>query len=248
MDVDGPMGRVPGLLYMPSRHGVELPVVLLGHGGGSGKDDPRWQETGRFLAATATVAVLCIDAPFHGERAFQDGAGTDTGRAVRRALADPGTALNVAADWRAALGHLRGLDVDLDRLGYFGFSMGTMLGVPVCAELDVRAAVFAGGGVFDPSVVTRFITETDPARIDQEVKQFETRSRLLLDAASRLGKTEILQIIMLDDEVFTVGGMLELFAAFNGPKRIAAWPGGHDALPREALEFAAWFLSRTLTF
>lgn len=227
---------------------ARLPVVLLGHGGGSGKDDPRWQETGRFLAANVTAAVLCIDAPFHGERALPDGPGTDTARAVRRALADPTTALNLAADWRAALQELREIDVvQVDRLGYFGFSMGTMLGVSVCAELGVRAAVFAGGGVFDPAVVSRFIADTDPTGIGQETRQLETRSRLLLDAAAKLDGTEILQLVMLDDEVFNIDGALKLFSAFSGPKRIAAWSGGHDALPGEALEFAAWFLSRTLT-
>lgn len=248
VDVEGPTGPVPGVVYMPAVHVARLPVVLLGHGGGSGKDDPRWQEAGGFLAAHVAAAVLCIDAPFHGERAIPDGPGTDTARAVRRALAEPTTAVNLAADWRAALRPLRQVDgVEVDRLGYFGFSMGTVLGVSVCAELDVRAAVFAGGGVFDPAVVGRFIAGSDPTEIAQETRQFETRSRLLLDAAAKLDGTEILQLVMLDDEVFNIDGALELFAAFSGPKRMAAWPGGHDALPGEALEYAAWFLSRTLS-
>lgn len=246
VEVDGATGPVPGVVFTPTDLAVELPVVMLGHGGGTGKDDPRWQSTGRLLAETVPAAVLCIDAPLHGERSLAAAAPLDAGREIRRALSDPITAVNLAADWRAALDELRGLDgVRVDRRGYFGFSMGTMLGVPVCADLDVRVAVFAGGGVFDPSIVSRFLTTTDPAEIEQETKQLATRSRLLVEAAARLERSEILQLVMLDDAVFSLDDALQLFNAFPGSKRLAAWPGGHDDLPPDALELAAWFLSQT---
>ncbi|HEX2850440.1 MAG TPA: hypothetical protein VHN98_07795 [Acidimicrobiales bacterium] len=240
---DGPTGPVPALLHAPSA-AAPMPVVLLGHGGGGAKDDAGWQAVARFLAVEVPAAVLCIDGPFQGERSPRDG--PDRDRRIRRALADPATATNLAGDWRAALDRLAGVrDLRDGDLGYFGYSMGTMLGVPVCADLPVRAAVFAAGGVFGDDVM-RFVDEPDPALAEIEAQQFRTRSALVLEAAARLADVDVLQLCMSRDDVFPMTGALELFAAFPGPKRLVAWDGRHIEMPHEALDLAAWFLRRTL--
>lgn len=243
---DGPAGAVPGLLHLPARS-VDVPIVMLGHGGGGGKDDPRWQAVARFLSLGIPAAVLCIDGPFHGERAL-NADGVDRDRLIRRALADPATVECFTGDWRAALDHVSNVEgVRLDDLGYVGFSMGTMLGVPVCAGLGgVRAAVFGVGGVFGAEVM-RFVSETDVALIEKEADQFRRRGEMVVQGASRLADVDVLQLSMSGDEVFSMEGALSMFAAFPGPKRFVAWEGGHTELPHEALELAVWFLSRALS-
>ncbi|MGH9212476.1 MAG: hypothetical protein ACRD2C_17640 [Acidimicrobiales bacterium] len=187
------------------------------------------------------------DGPFHGERPPVHGQAGAQDRLIRRGLVDPATITNFTDDWRAALDEVSSIDGLRPRdLGYVGFSMGTMLGVPVCAGLDaVRAAVFGVGGVFGPNVL-RFVDESDPARLAQEEEQFRVRGQMVVDSAARLAGVDVLQLAMAQDEVFSVDGTLELFAAFPGPKRIVAWEGGHTSLPHEALELSSWFLSRAL--
>ncbi len=60
-DTDG----VPARLYEPE--GAEG-LLLLGHGGASSKDEPRFVELGRRYAEDTGLAVVCIDIVGHGER------------------------------------------------------------------------------------------------------------------------------------------------------------------------------------
>src|SRR4051812_25077573 len=57
---------VPAKLYDP---GDARGLLLLGHGGGSTKDDDLMVSLGRELAEGTRLRVVCIDAVGHGERA-----------------------------------------------------------------------------------------------------------------------------------------------------------------------------------
>jgi pimeloyl-ACP methyl ester carboxylesterase len=103
IEAEGPTGIVPGLLHMPAHVIEPVPLVMLGHGGGGDKDQAQWQSLARFIARRVPAAVLCIDAPAHGERAPRhDDIGQNI-REIRRAVTDPATAESFIADWRAAI-------------------------------------------------------------------------------------------------------------------------------------------------
>jgi pimeloyl-ACP methyl ester carboxylesterase len=247
IEADGPTGMVPGVLYMPADVTAPVPLVMLGHGGGGGKDQPQWQSVGRFIARRVPSAVLCIDGPAHGERAPQHDDMRANFEEIRTAILDPDTAENVIDDWRASLAIARDVEgVDPTQLAYVGFSMGTMFGIPACAAIGVRAAVFGVGGVPREKTVAEIIQrqEPDAARLADDEAKTAARGRLVLDRAAQLVDTEVLQLNMTKDQIFPMEGALQLFDVFPGPKRFAAWEGGHTELPREAMEYAVSFLGR----
>ena len=77
-------------------------------------------------------------------------------------------------------------------LGYAGFSMGALYGLSIVADLpDVRAAMFALGGVID----------------DRRA----ARNAKVRDGASRLGDREVLMCNMTRDEHFPIVGAIDVF-------------------------------------
>lgn len=253
IEVAGESGPVPALLWTPERNARPGPLLLLGHGGEGSKDAERYQGLARFFARRVPAAVLMIDGPAHGERAPRTGAPLDRFREVRRTLADPRTAAQMARDWGAALAAARCVDgLGSAPVGYFGLSMGTLLGVPSVAALpEVRAAVFALGGLPRETGVAAVARAAgapeEVARIMAEEDAPGVRGRVLLEATAQLGEREILLLNMDGDEAFPMEGALRFFRAIPGPKRMGVWKGGHMDLPREALELAADFLRERLT-
>jgi pimeloyl-ACP methyl ester carboxylesterase len=117
---------IPAKLYDP---GDARGLLLLGHGGGSTKDEPRFVEVGRQLAEGTGLSVVCIDAVLHGERA--------TGEDVRKE-----NATQMIADWRAVADELG------NAVAYVGFSMGMLYGAPTVAAMpEIKAAVLGVGGI-----------------------------------------------------------------------------------------------------
>jgi dienelactone hydrolase len=249
---EGPTGPVPALLVGVGDAKAPRPLVLLGHGGGGSKDQPRMGQLAERFATALGAAVLLVDGPVHGQRAPDIDDAEERFRTVRRTLSDPATPGRMAEDWRAAIAHARGLaDLADSPAGYVGFSMGTLLGVPTVAAIDeIRAAVFGLGGLVRsggvPDVARAAGLDERVARIIAEEDDPEARNRAVRDAAVRLGDRQVLMLNMTLDEAFPVDGALELFALFPGPKRMALWEGGHLELPAEAIDLAVRFLARHL--
>ncbi len=127
-------GGVPGKLYDP---GEARGVLLLGHGGGGSKDTEPFVGLGRQLAEGTGLAVACIDAVHHGERAD----GTD----VRTTMGSPKNAAQMVADWRTTADALSSIG---PTVAYVGFSMGMLYGAPTVAAMpEIKAAVFGVGGI-----------------------------------------------------------------------------------------------------
>ena len=128
-------GGIPGAIWVPDGPARDLPLVLLGHGGGQHKRSPGLVARARRYVTSCGFAVAAIDAPGHGDRP-----GTRPG-ADRAAQAVP--------EWQETLDAVQKLDwVDADGpVGYWGVSMGTALGLPFTAiEPRVKAAVFGLAG------------------------------------------------------------------------------------------------------
>jgi pimeloyl-ACP methyl ester carboxylesterase len=148
---------VPGLLWTPEGATGSRPLVLIGHGGSGHKRMEYVLSLARRLVRHRGWAACAIDGPGHGDR--QDAtwtapAGSGAGIPSEFLTSIAAGAESMTADWMATLAALRELDeVGDGPLGYWGLSMGTMLGVPfVAATPDVRVAVLGLMGNFDPSL------------------------------------------------------------------------------------------------
>lgn len=221
---------VPGLLWTPaelSPGSGPVPLVALGHGASRDKTQDVVVALARRLVRHHQVAALAIDGPVHGERRASAGASPQVvflEFAQRWAAEGDAMTDQMVADWRAALDAVASLpEVDGERLGYWGLSMGTILGLPlVAAEPRMQAAVLGLCGLTGP-----------------------TRERLARDA-QRIG-VPVLFIVQWHDELFPRDTAFALFDALaSADKRLHASPGEHGAVPAEELDHAEAFLAARL--
>lgn len=225
-DVRGAGGLVPGILWTPADAIGPRPLVLVGHGGGGNKRMPYVLSLARRLVRHAGYAVAAIDGPGHGDRA-----GTpmveespDAGIPSTFFTQVAAAASAVTDDWTTTLQELRKLDeVGHGPLGYWGLSMGTMLGAPfVAATSDVRCAVLGLMGTFadDNPWVTAAPALTCP----------------------------VLFLVQTDDELVPPTTALALFQAVgSADKRLHAHPGAHSAVPVEEIDASEAFFAQHLT-
>jgi dienelactone hydrolase len=213
---------VPGLLWTPEGASGPRPLVLVGHGGTSHKRSPYVLSLARRLVRHAGYAVAAIDAPHHGDRA-QDGDASllASPRRLREVVAEASGVMT--DDWTATYTSLQSLDeVGAGPLGYWGLSMGTMLGLPfVAATPDIRCAVLGLMGI---------LGQDDP-----------------WTAAAPAMEGPVLFLVQTDDELVPVDGAVGLFRAIGASdKRMHAHPGAHSAVPVEEMEASEAFFARHL--
>ena len=134
--------RVPGLLSLPEKEG-KIPCVVFLHGYGGNKDDIL---AGAGLIANEGYAVISIDAEYHGER-----------REGGKELYSPNVTDSVGGitqtviDLRRAVDYLETRpEIDLEKIGYAGGSMGGILGaifIGVEPRIKAAALIVAGGNM-----------------------------------------------------------------------------------------------------
>ena len=209
---------VPGVLWTPSES-ADGRLVMLGHGGMADKRAPYILALARWLARDHGVSAFAIDGPGHGER-LADGAKVD----FDAAWADPATSDDVVEDWYAALDAVRS-EVGNGPLGYWGLSMGTMMGVPVVAAPQgqaVDAALLGLMGLWGAN--------SDRLRAD----------------APRIG-CPVRFLLQWDDEIVPRQTALDLFNAIgSSDKALRAHPGRHQDVPPAQMRSSAKFLATGL--
>jgi len=217
----------PALLFVPRGDGP-LPLVLLGHGAHLSKDDAVMQVLARGFARGVPAGVALMDCPGHGERRPAASSDEEFERDVALRMRDPERDAALVADWLAVAAAARAAEPRLTgALGYAGFSMGALFGLSIVADLpEVRAAVFALGGVIDEAQVAR--------------------NAKVREGASRLGGREVLMLNMTRDEHFPIAGAIDVFETIPGAKRMGVWAGTHVDIPPEAIVLANQFFARTL--
>ena len=243
-----PSGPVPALLHAAEG---DAPLVLLGHGGNGGKDQPLMVRLAERMRDTIGVHVLAIDGPAHGERVPGSGPGEERLRAIRRVLNDPATSPQMVEDWRAAVVAARERVSVTGALGYIGFSMGTVFGIPTVAGIDeIGAAVFGIGGLFRQDSVGDLVRQAglgaDAARIIEEEERPEIRNRPILEGAAAIRDCEVLMLNTSKDESFAMDGVLQVFDAMTCSKRMMLWEARHSSLPPEAFSAGLSFLAHHL--
>ncbi len=220
--------RVPGRLLLPEGGEGPFPLILLAHGASGAKDAP-YMDSAAGPWARRGLAVASIDFPLHGERSeaklysllaaeFADPDRNRLGLAddfVRQSLADLTDALSAVC----------GCDeIDANRIGYAGFSLGSIIGAMFCsAEPRIRAAALAlgGAGLGGASL--------DPTR---DIARFAPRPILFVNAN--------------DDETIPREAALALSAAAAEPKQHLWFEGSHSQLPGQALKAMYQFFARHL--
>lgn len=223
--------RIPGILWSPADQAGKVPLVLMGHGGQSEKRNPNGLALARRFVRRHGIAVAAIDAIDHGERGpivpVDDPAGHPDYIALWKR---PDTFDRMVADWKATLDALVDLpEIDPARVGYWGLSMGTMLGLPfVAAEPRIKVAVLGLCGFTGPSAIRGRFGERHQAD------------------APRI-TCPVLFAVQWDDERFGRDGAFELFDLLGTKdKRLHAYPGLHAEVPPEGTDATREFLAARL--
>ncbi len=215
--------EIPGALWSPPEGvGEPLGLVLIGHGASGSKYQDYVRSLGRALAAGHRLAAAAIDGPVHGDRR------ADGGRDGQLAFLDFATRWSsdssltdeMVSDWQVTLDCLSSVDGLGGPVGYWGLSMGTILGLPLVApEKRISAAVLGLMGLTGP-----------------------TLDRIASDAPRV--SCPVLFLLQWSDELFPRQTGFELFDALGtADKTLHANPGGHGAVPSHEFATSASFLA-----
>ncbi|MGH9197750.1 MAG: alpha/beta hydrolase [Acidimicrobiia bacterium] len=216
---------VPGIVWTPENASGPRPLVLLGHGGSQHKRVPNILSLARRLVRHLGYAAAAIDGPMHGDRV--EGGHELTLTAVRDDLAGLSDEerrtlfRNMRADWSATIDALRELDeIGEGPTGYWGLSMGTVIGLPfVASEPRIDAAVLGLMGV-EPGAKPRSATTLE---------------------------IPVLFIVQWHDELVARERALALFDAIASKnKRMHVNPGAHSAVPAEEIQASEDFFEKYL--
>jgi dienelactone hydrolase len=157
--------RIPGLLVIPKGNSARYPLVMLLHGFNGSKsdwfepmnpDEPNVVPGARLLSAalvTAGFAVLALDLEYHGERAGEADYVSPPALIRDRPNAASDMVVHSTIDYRRVLEYVeRRVDLDEDRVGALGFSLGGhMTFILAAVESRVRVAVAWGTpGILGP--------------------------------------------------------------------------------------------------
>jgi dienelactone hydrolase len=200
------------------------PAVLLLHGFSSSKERMA-QGIGRPLLKRG-VASLALDLPYHGER------GTASGDLPKNPLALVGAWRSAVAESRAAVRWLAAQpEVDAERIGVLGYSLGGFLALMTAAdEPALKAVVLAAAGDLPDQTPYAALVRgvADPPR-----------------AARRLAGRPLLLVNGRRDTTTRPAQAERLFAAAQEPKTIMWYDGGHWP-PAAAIEGAAEWMAEQL--
>jgi dienelactone hydrolase len=225
--------RVPGYLTLPLGVTGRVPLVVAIHAGASSKD-AWWQiesfERGRLVTdrlLAANVAVLSLDAQFHGERS----AGNDF-ESFRTMWFDGKKftwvrdgIIQTVRDYRRALDYVATRpELDMSRVGVIGYSLGGMMSLYLTA-FDTRptATVACVAGVDEP-----WLYPIAP-----------------INLAANMGRIPLLLLAGRTDALATPAKMEALFAAIpTTQKRLRYFESGHRLPEAYADSATAWLITR----
>jgi len=217
---------IPGLLWTPVRAHGPRPLVLIAHGAGSSKAEGYVVALARRLVRHHGFAAAAIDGPVHGDRRADGGANGALAFLEFSQLwaGEPTMTDEMVADWQLTIDHLHALEeVGAGPTGWWGLSMGTILGLPVvAADRRIEVAVLGLMGLTGP-----------------------TRERIAKDAPAV--SCPVLFLVQRGDELFPLDTSLELFDALgSADKRLHLNLGHHGDVPLEEFDASEAFLARHL--
>jgi len=213
--------EVPGVYWTPTSGDADR-LVLLGHGGGANKHADYIVQIAQGLCGLG-IAAMAIDGPGHGDRPGADQWDSDDRSTFApRWQSDGGTA-GMLADWNAAHDFIES-EAGERLTGYLGFSMGTMMGLPVCVSDDrIRVAVLGLMGTWGPN-------KDDLIKMAPELT------------------IPLRYLVQWDDEVVPREDCLELFGMLGSERKsLHANPGIHRNVPTFEVVSAVGYLNDQLS-
>ena len=233
LHVDGPFGTIPATLFVSREARAGAPVILLGHGAHTSKDDPTMQVLARALARGVDAGVVTLDCPGHGERRPADLDESAFDSLVQANMTDPDVFEQLATEWPLVAAAARGRDLRLSgatalRRILDGERLRFRDRAP--ARGRPRRCVLAVGGLLDEQAADPVAAERNAAR-----------NRIIRHGAAAFGDRQVLMTNMTHDEHFPIAGALEVFGLLPGPKRMGVWEGTHEQLDAEAMTMAVDF-------
>ena len=232
--------RVPALLTLPGNVSPPYPVILMLHGALGHKSSFNQIKRSDYMTA-AGYATLRIDGQYRGEREIPAPGGTESQTQYHYRNRD--AMIQTAIDLMRATDYLESRDdIDMERIGFTGYSMGGMVGTFFCAhEPRVRAvALGITGGDF-----SKFKSLGGD---EEATDQFRKATRIVdpIHCASMISPRPLLMINGSRDEIIPKPATEALFAAARDPKRIIWYDCGHIDLPDEYLEEMKTFFDTEL--
>lgn len=222
---------VPGVVWVKEGATGPRPLILFGHGGSQHKRINTLRARAIAWANKFGYACAAIDAPGHGDRISREEAAEMAREVGRRVVEggkmDPERMKIMAArmeqavpEWQAALDAVQALDFvgTQGPVGYWGVSMGTMIGVPfVASEPRITAAVFGLMGLRDGATA--------------------------MEEAANAIEIPVEFVFQWSDPVATREAGIALFDAFaSREKTMHINPGGHMEIPNfESPSWEAFF-------
>jgi len=221
--------RVPALLLLP-KAGGRIPCIVFLHGYGGSKDDIRGAAK---LVAREGYALIAIDAVYHGER-----------KVPGRELYSPNLnesingIIQTVIDLRRAVDYLETrLEVDIDRIGYVGGSMGGIIGaifIGVEPRIKAAALIVAGGNMSLMIRESQHYT-MPPIRdyLQREGISYVELQKMLdpIDPINFIGyfspKPVVFHLGKFDRIVPSEAGR-QLYEAAGEPKQVYWYDAGHD--------------------
>jgi cephalosporin-C deacetylase-like acetyl esterase len=217
--------RVTGLLSLPKKGEKPLPVVILMHGLGDHKAVD-YVEYGNNLFLKNGYAVLRIDISDHGDRengVYDFDLTGDYKYWTRNVIAQTVFDLRRAVDFIETQKEL-----DHKRIGYYGISLGGILGTVFCGvenRVKVLVIALAGGQLnllYEENALSSeakdFVSIVEPLNF---VKQISPRPFLMLNAKN--------------DEVVPPAMSKLLFHAAEQPKEIIWYNAKHKDTPLDSI-------------
>ncbi len=180
-------------------------LVLLGHGGTAHKKADYIVEVALMFASKG-IATMAIDGPGHGDRAV--GRAAQSVDAFIKMWNDGGGTDAMLGDWRASLDFIE-VEMGARPTGWWGLSMGTMMGLPVTATDDrIKVALLGLMG-----------TEGPNAKDLQKLAPSVT--------------CPVRFLVQWSDELVSRQSCFDLFDALGSSRKtLHANPGRHQAVPR----------------
>jgi dienelactone hydrolase len=215
--------RVPATFLLPQGAG-SAPAALLLHGFSSSKERMA-QSVGRALQHRG-IASLALDLPFHGERdGGRDAIPYRNPMALVTAWTTAVREARAAIEWLAAQP-----EIDAERIGVIGYSLGGFLALMTASEEEmVRVVTLAAAG--DLPDTTPYL-----ALVRRAVNP--------LRAVRRLAGRPLLLVNGRRDMTTRPAQAERLFAYAEEPKELRWYDGGHWPPPSAIDDAAAWTAER----
>lgn len=233
--------KVTANLTIPKKGTPPYPVIIYQHGMSESKDNEQvW--FGSEILVNNGFAVFSIDADYHGERNISG----DKDFVVKMIAGGHfyrmrNMFIQTAVDIRRGIDYLsKNKNIDQEKIGYVGISMGGMIGVMVSAiDERIKAPVFivTAGNFTEIFPFIRMVPDADEIlKIIDPIHYIQ-----------RISPRPILMINGLKDTMMLKGAK-ELFNIANEPKKIIWVDASHIGVPlkEETIKHCIEFLEKTI--